>query len=148
MFVFTARLIDRTVCAITTQQQNCQFLIPERIMKNVASGFALQTLVVIFTILFPCMDINTFVFLTLPVRTLNFSKNIFSWFLDLFRKINPLVTHQEKRMGSFSKRKLAEITPERASRTLIVASAEKLKKHFCASNFPRAHFVRTINVRN
>ena len=44
-FVVTTRRSSKTMCTITTKQQNCQFLVLKRKIQNVAAGFALFTVV-------------------------------------------------------------------------------------------------------
>ena len=44
-FVVATRLSCKTMCTITTKQHNCRFLVLKWIIKNMAAGFALFTLV-------------------------------------------------------------------------------------------------------
>ena len=45
LFVVTTRLSCETMCAVTTKQHNCRFLVFKRNFQSVASGFALLTVV-------------------------------------------------------------------------------------------------------
>ena len=55
---------------------------------------------------------------------------------------------QDKRNCSFFKGNIAHMTRARALRTLIVASAERLKSLSVHAKYTRTHCIRTIHVPN
>ena len=66
----------KAMCASTAQQNMCWFLLRKKEIQDVAARFALQTFLTAFITLFPCMDIDTRVSRTLPVRTINMTNKI------------------------------------------------------------------------
>ena len=59
-----------------------------------------------------------------------------------------MAAHQKKRQCLFFKGTIAHLTRGRAIKTLIVASAERLKILFVLADFPRAQFIRTFFIPN
>ena len=66
----------KAISASNAKQNICWFLVRKKEIQDMAARFALQTFVMAFIILLPCMDIDTRVSRTLPVRTINMTNKI------------------------------------------------------------------------
>ena len=83
---------------------------------------------------------NRFTFLsveTILARTIDISNKILNCFRTLFKNVNPCTKRQEKGVCLIFKGNIAYLTNRPTLRTLIIASAERLKSLFVKSNLPK-----------
>ena len=94
---------------------------------------------------------NRFAFLcveTILARTIHISNKFLNWSWPLFKNVNTLTKRREKGVCLFIKRNIAHLTHRRALRTLIIASAERLKSFFVQAKFTQTLCIRTIHISN
>ena len=72
---------------------------------------------------------------TILARTIDISNTILNWFSALFRKVKPLTKRQEKGISLIFKRNIAHLAHSPTLRTLIIASAKRLKRLFVQAKF-------------
>ena len=72
---------------------------------------------------------------TIFSRTIDISINILNWFWALFKNVNPLNKRQQKRNCFVFKRNIAHLAHRATLRTLIIASAKRLKSLFVQAKF-------------
>ena len=83
-----------------------------------------------------------------PRWTKKISNIILKWFLSLIKKVNALVTLQEKRNCLLVKGNIAHLTSGIALRRLIVSSVKRLKRLFVHAKYIGTNCVRTVQVHN
>ena len=83
---------------------------------------------------------------TILARTTNISNNTLNWFWNLFKNVHPLSKRQEKGICLFLKRNFAQLAYKRAMRTLIIASAHRLKNLFVQAKFTQTLCSWTTHV--
>ena len=83
---------------------------------------------------------------TILGRTLHISENILNWFWTLFKNVNTLTRWQQKGICLIFKRNIAHVTHRRALRTLIIASADRLKCLFVQAKFTRTFCIWKMHV--
>ena len=81
-------------------------------------------------------------------RAIHISNNFLNWFWPLFKNVNSLTKRQEKGVYLFLKRKIAHLAHRPTLRTLIIASAKRLKSLFVQANFTQTLCIWTIYVPN
>ena len=94
---------------------------------------------------------NRFIFLsveTILARTINNFNNILNCFGTLFKNVNPCTKRQEKGICLIFKRNIAHLTHGRTLRTMIIASAERLKSLFVKAKFTQTLCIWAIHVPN
>ena len=87
-------------------------------------------------------------FETILARTIDISNNILNGLWNLFKNVHPLSKRQEKGICLFFKRNIAHLVHRRALRTLIIASAQRLKSLFLEAKLPQTLCIWTIHVPN
>ena len=85
---------------------------------------------------------------TILTGTIHISNNILNWPLILFKNVHPLTKWQENGVCLFFRRNIAHLAHRRALRSLIMASAERLKSPFVQANFTRTLCFWTLHVSN
>ena len=147
IFVVTNFLFAKTIRPITVKQHFCRFLVLEMRFQNVAARFAMQPSVTKFILLYPCMDVDTFLSWTNPARTKHISNNNLHWLLCLFKIFYPLVTHQEKKFVCSSKRFLRTWHLDvhwKQWRPFL----PRLESPFVHAKFSGTRFVRAVHLPN
>ena len=94
---------------------------------------------------------NRFAFLsveTILARRIHISNNILNCFWFLFKNVNPLTKRQEKGVCWIFKRNIAHLAHIPTLRTLIIASAKRLKNLFVEAKFTLTLCIWTIHVPN
>ena len=92
-----------------------------------------------------------FVFLsagTKLVSTIDISNNILNWFWTLFKNVNTLTKRQEKGICLMFKKNIAHLAPRPTLRSLIIASAKRLKSLFVQAKFTQTFCIWPIHVSN
>ena len=92
---------------------------------------------------------NRFAFLfveTLPAGTIHNSNEILNWFWILFKNVNTLTKWQEKGICLILKGNIPHLAHRCALRTLIIASAERLKSVFVQAKFTQTLCIWTIHI--
>ena len=140
----TTRHPGKAMTSISTGEGYCQFLFLEENIERVATGF--EIVAVIETTSRVLIDWNVNTFLVFTFWAIHIFVNILDWFSPFFRIVNPLVTQEQERVCLFFKVYITELIYERTLRTLIITSAERLKKLFVHRKYRGTHFVRTIHV--
>ena len=85
------------------------------------------------------ITVKRFTFLsvgTILARTIDISNNVLNCFWTLFKNVNRMAKRQEKGICLTFERNIAELAHRRAMRTLITASAERLKSPLCRRSLP------------
>ena len=88
---------------------------------------------------------------TILARTIHISNTILNCFRTLFKNVNPWTKRKKKRRKKnvFDLQKnIAHLAHRRALRTLIIASAERLKSLFVQAKFTQTLCVWAIHVPN
>ena len=85
---------------------------------------------------------------TILARTKDISNNLLNWFWALFRNINAFAKRPERGSCWIFKRNIAHLSHGRPLRTLITASAERLKSLFVQAKFTGTFCIWTIHVPN
>ena len=85
---------------------------------------------------------------TIIARTIDISNNILNWFWALFKNLNPLTKRQEKGICLIFKRNIAHLAHRPTLRTLIIASAKRLKSLLVEAKFTQTLCIWTIHVPN
>ena len=80
--------------------------------------------------------------------TIHISNDILNWFWILFKNVNPLIKRQEKEICLVFKRNIPHLAHRCALRTLIIASAERLKSLFVQAKFTQTLCFWTIHNPN
>ena len=75
-------------------------------------------------------------FETILARTIHIFNSLLNWFWTLFKNVYPLTKRQEKGICWIFERNLAHLAHRLALRTLIIASAERLKSLFMRQRLP------------
>ena len=86
---------------------------------------------------------NKFAFLsveTILARTIHISNNFLNRLCSPFKNVHSLTKRQEKGVCLFFKRNIPHLTHRPTLRTLIIASAKRLKRFLCRQSLPK-HFV-------
>ena len=96
-FASSACLFGKTIYPITSIYHNFWSSVLPKNIQNLATCFALGTFVSIFTILLHYMDLHTLLSWALRARTKDIPNFVWNWCFCLFKILNPLVTHEEKR---------------------------------------------------
>ena len=94
---------------------------------------------------------NTFAFLsveTVLARTIHISNNFLNWCWLLFKNVNPCTKRQEKGIFLIFKRNILHLGHRPTLRTLIIASAKRLKGLFVQAKFTQTLCIWTIHVLN
>ena len=92
---------------------------------------------------------NRFAFLsveTILARTIHISNNFLNRLCSLFKNVNSLTKRQEKGICLFFKRNFPHLTHRPTLRTLIIASAKRLKSLFVQTKFTKTLCIWTIHV--
>ena len=134
----------KAMCTISTKQHNCRFLVLQRNIQHVRASFVLFTVVEAGSFVRWKVD-TLFVW---ACWIIHISKNILTWFLRLFKNINPLTKLQEIWYCWFFRGTIAHLTRWRALGTLIVASVKWLKSLFVHAKYIRTLCIRTTRVPN
>ena len=143
-FAITTRLSWKAICTISTTHHTCRFLVLKRKIQDVRASVALST--VVETGIF--VDWKQNLLFVWACRTKHISNNILNSFLHLLGNVNPLVKRQEKGICLISKRNIAHLAHRRSLRTLIIASAERLKSILVQTKCTRTFCIRTKHVPN
>ena len=85
---------------------------------------------------------------TIVARTKDIFENILNWLWTLFKNVHTLTNRQEKGICLFLKKYIAHLAHRRALRTLIIASAQRLKSIFVQAKFTGTHCIWTIHDSN
>ena len=85
---------------------------------------------------------------TVLARTIHISNNNLNCFWSLFKNVNTLTKRQEKGNCLTFKRNIAHLAHRPTLRTLIIASAKRLKSLFEHAKFTQTLCIRTIHVPN
>ena len=85
---------------------------------------------------------------TILARTIDISNNILNWLRIFFKYENLLTKRQEKGTRLIFKKNIEHLAHRRALRTLIIASAQRLKSLFVQATFSETFCIRTIHVSN
>ena len=83
---------------------------------------------------------------TILARTIDISNNILNCFGTLFKNVNPCTKRQEKGICLIFKGNIAYLTNRPTLRTLIIASAERLKSLFVKAKFTQTLCIWAIHV--
>ena len=81
-------------------------------------------------------------------RTIDISNNILNSFWALCKNVNPLTKRQEKGNCLIFKRNIAHLAHRLTLRTLIIASAKRLKSLFVQAKFTQTLCIWTRHVPN
>ena len=83
---------------------------------------------------------------TIFARTIHISNNFLNRLCSLFKNVHSLTKRREKGVCLFFKRNIPHLTHRPTLRTLIIASAKRLKSLFVQTKFTKTLCIWTIHV--